>query len=63
MRLACQVQVSGDVVVHTRVGGPDVKPNQQLGRERRAVASGRIAGRTASRRGAGEEAEEEADET
>jgi ferredoxin len=27
MRLACQVQVSGDVVVHTRIGGPPVKPN------------------------------------
>jgi ferredoxin len=26
-RLACQVTVSGDVVVHTRVGGPPVKTN------------------------------------
>jgi ferredoxin len=26
-RLACQVQVSGDVVVHTRVGGPEVRAN------------------------------------
>jgi ferredoxin len=26
-RLACQVTVNGDVVVHTRVGGPPVKPN------------------------------------
>lgn len=25
MRLACQVQVSGDVTVHTRAGGPEVK--------------------------------------
>jgi ferredoxin len=25
LRLACQVQVSGDVIVHTRVGGPEVK--------------------------------------
>jgi ferredoxin len=27
MRLACQVRVNGDVAVHTRSGGPDVKPN------------------------------------
>jgi ferredoxin len=26
-RLACQVTVNGDIVVHTRVGGPAVKPN------------------------------------
>ena len=26
-RLACQVTVNGDVTVHTRVGGPEVKPN------------------------------------
>ena len=27
LRLACQVQVNGDVMVHTRAGGPVVKPN------------------------------------
>jgi ferredoxin len=27
MRLACQVQVQGDVAVHTRAGGPAVRPN------------------------------------
>lgn len=27
LRLACQVQVQGDVVVHTRVGGPPVRDN------------------------------------
>jgi ferredoxin len=27
MRLACQVQVNGDCSVHTRSGGPDIKPN------------------------------------
>jgi ferredoxin len=26
LRLACQVTVNGDVAVHTRSGGPDVKP-------------------------------------
>jgi ferredoxin len=26
-RLACQVQVNGELVVHTRVGGPEVKTN------------------------------------
>jgi ferredoxin len=26
-RLACQVTLNGDVTVHTRVGGPEVKPN------------------------------------
>jgi hypothetical protein len=29
MRLACQVVVSGDVVVHTRSGGPAVRPNAE----------------------------------
>jgi ferredoxin len=28
-RLACQVQVNGEIVVHTRVGGPEVKPNAE----------------------------------
>jgi ferredoxin len=27
MRLACQVQVLGDLTVHTRAGGPEVKSN------------------------------------
>src|SRR5690242_20448403 len=27
MRLACQVEVSGDVIVQTRAGGPEVRPN------------------------------------
>jgi ferredoxin len=27
MRLACQVQVTGDVTVHTRAGGPEVQRN------------------------------------
>jgi ferredoxin len=29
MRLACQVQVTGDVVVHTRAGGPEVRQTTQ----------------------------------
>ena len=28
LRLACQVTVSGNVVVHTRPGGPPVQPRQ-----------------------------------
>ena len=28
-RLACQVQVNGEIAVHTRVGGPEVKRNQE----------------------------------
>ncbi len=60
-RLACQVIVSGDIVVHTRVGGPAVKanPDWQPSQENTKWKE-----RWANRKtgGGGDEAEESTDE-
>jgi ferredoxin len=62
MRLACQVKVSGDVVVYTRIGGPAVKRNQQWdANDEPSKWKDRWNNRKPA--GAGEEAEEAAEET
>jgi ferredoxin len=60
-RLACQVTVSGDVVVHTRVGGPPVETNMNW---QASEENSKWKDRWNNRKqgGAAEEAEESTDE-